>query len=124
MTIQPLLEYLRDRFREADRKVVIACGVACVLFLGVGMAAFHRPANNAAHPQGTYWTCENGHSFLMTTSQLNDHYARHYGERIPCPQCGSRKTLRAYKCPTCGTVYPAHEAKKCPKCGSPVPEDQ
>jgi uncharacterized paraquat-inducible protein A len=124
MTIQTRFEYLLEHLREVDRKILIASGAACLLFLGVAVAAFHRPANNVAHPQGTYWTCDNGHSFLMTTSQLSDFYTKHYGERIPCPTCGSKKTVRAYKCPACGTVYPAHEAKKCPNCGAPVPDDQ
>lgn len=115
---------LLEKLEDADKKT-LGVGVAVgLVVLVVAVAAFHRPANSVAHPQGTYWTCDNGHSFLMTTSELSDFHTKHYGERIPCPKCGSRKTVRAYKCPSCGTVYPAHDAKKCPQCGAPVPDDQ
>lgn len=102
----------------------IMAGIIVVVVGGVlGWGLFHHPANNASHPNGTWWLCDKGHSFQMTTSQISDWYQHHWGEGIPCPVCGSHKTVRAFKCPNCGTVYPAHGARKCPKCGAPAPED-
>lgn len=99
-------------------------GVVIVVVVGVlGWAVLHHPSNNAQFPNGTWWLCDKGHSFQKTTKELSDFYAAHYGQRLPCPVCGSDQTIRAFKCPQCGTVYPAHSARKCPKCGAAVPED-
>ena len=89
----------------------------------LGWSFFHHPANNASHPEGTWWLCDKGHSFQMTTKQLSDWFEHHWGEGIPCPTCGSQKTVRAFKCPSCGTVYASRGAQKCPKCGAPTPQD-
>lgn len=106
----------RDRLLQGG---IVVAVVGAIL----GWSIFHHPTNDADHPNGLWWQCDKGHSFQMTTHELSNFYEHHWGERVPCPVCGSRETVRAYKCPKCGTVYPAHGAKKCPKCGAPVPED-
>jgi len=108
-----------------DRKIIIIAAVVSMLIAVVAGLALHHPANNAAHPEGTWWHCAAcGHDFAMSTRDLGDWYQNHYGHGVQCPSCGSEKTVRSYKCPACGKVYPTHDAKKCPACGAPVPMDQ
>jgi DNA-directed RNA polymerase subunit RPC12/RpoP len=108
-----------------NRKVIIIATIVGLVVAGVMAFTFHHPADNGAHPDGTWWRCNAcGHEFSLSTRALGDWYQNHYGEGVKCPSCGSQKTVRSYKCPSCGKVYPTHNAKKCPACGAPVPPAQ
>lgn len=106
-----------QRLLQVGAVVAVVAGI-------LGWSIFHHPANDPDHPNGIWWVCDKGHSFQMTTRELSNFYEKHWGQRVPCPICGSRETVRAYKCPKCGTVYPSHGAKKCPHCGAPAPADE
>jgi predicted RNA-binding Zn-ribbon protein involved in translation (DUF1610 family) len=110
------------------RKKIVFAGVA-VAFLALIYATWstmRTPKNSVDQPDGTYWTCKNGHKFNVSTRDLNKFQAEHYGERYPCPTCGTPELVRSVKCPKCGEIYaPGGERRgapgKCPKCGEPEP---
>ena len=112
---------LLEKFENVDKKLLVMGAGVSLLVVIVAVAAIHRPANDPSHPDGTYWLCQScGHDFSMSTKALGEFHTSHYGERLPCPKCGSTRTVLAYKCPACGKVYPAHDAKVCPSCGAPA----
>ena len=54
-------------------------------------------ANNETFPEGMDYICPNGHEFNRTVSQMNEFYENHYGEELPCPQCGAKPSRRAHR---------------------------
>jgi hypothetical protein len=100
--------------------------VVVLTIVGVVWWTFRRPANNATHPNGTWWLCQNkacGHSFQLTMAQLGDWHKKHYGQRPVCPDCGSPDAVAAEKCDNCGKVYPRTQTlQPCPVCKA-IPKD-
>jgi rubrerythrin len=104
-----------------DRLLLAGGGVIVVVAVLV-YAWNYRPANTADQPNGTWWICQNPSckaEFNLTTKQISDWSRTHYGQPKHCPKCDGTDIIRAYKCPKCGTVYPATpETTQCPKCGA------
>src|SRR5438128_402489 len=112
---------------ETKQKLGYGLTAVCLLILGYALWAnvLHRNPNSDDFPDGTFWICNaNGHHFNLSLKELSDHHAKHYGEPIPCPKCGSTDTIRAYRCEKCGEYYPMIRGADpvCPKCGTkPAP---
>lgn len=105
---------------ELKQKLGVGAGILVFAFLGYSLWAhvIHRNPNSADFPDGTYWTCSNGHHFNMTMKEYGDYTAKHYGEPMVCPKCNA-PAQRAIKCAKCGEYYPMQrEGNKCPKCGT------
>ena len=110
---------------SAQRKWLIIGGVVVAALIGyIAWFAIHKPAISADLPDGTFWVCKKcDNHFAMSEKALNDHQAKHYGEPLPCPKCGSTELIRSIKCQNCGEYYPMNRRGselKCPKCGTPA----
>jgi DNA-directed RNA polymerase subunit RPC12/RpoP len=97
---------------------------AVVVVIGVSALVWSLHGSSAHGSEGgTYWLCNKcGHSFTMSKHELGKWYEKHYGQALPCPDCGSDQTVKAYKCQKCGDVFAVHGVEKCPKCGEAVGE--
>ncbi|MDB5291035.1 MAG: hypothetical protein JWL69_2276 [Phycisphaerales bacterium] len=101
-------------------RLFLAAGAAVVIGVAIVVAGRWRPANNANFPNGTWWICQNPAckaEFSMSSKELGEWHAKHYGDPLPCPKCGQTNVIRAEKCEKCGRVYPAQGAVACPNCG-------
>lgn len=106
-------------------RLLLGGGGVIVVALVLLFAWHHRSANTPDQPNGTWWICQNPNckaEFNLTSKQISDWSLHHYGEPKHCPKCNGTDVIRAYKCPQCGTVYPAEGATQCPKCGAKPPQ--
>jgi predicted RNA-binding Zn-ribbon protein involved in translation (DUF1610 family) len=116
---------------ETKKKIVFAgVAVAFLALLYATWTTIRTPKNSADQPSGTYWTCKKcDNRFNVSTRDLNKFQAEHYGERYPCPKCGSVELIHSVKCPNCGEIYPSGGDRrggapaKCPKCGADEPKE-
>ena len=114
-------------------KNIILLSVALVCLVA---AAFYtvrsdggKGRNSEDFPDGTFWVCGDcGHGFAMSIDEVYaiKDAARGSTEpganRIPCPQCGSRNTVRGVRCPNCGHIFARPRGRPvCPKCKEPFP---
>ena len=97
-------------------------GGAVILVLVVAGFVFWRwrPANNANHPDGIAFICQNAqckNEFVMTIRDYDDYKSKHYGESMACPKCGQRGALRATVCPSCKRIFVRDRGNPaCPFC--------
>lgn len=104
-----------------DRERIITIATIVLLLAVVGTFAWKwRPANNANAPDGVFYMCSNQgckHEWNMTMRELSDHHEKNYGQPVPCPKCGDKKSFRAEKCVHCGKMFPlSREPRPCPHC--------
>src|SRR5689334_11530039 len=107
---------------ESGRKKVILVAVPVLIILVAVFAwsLFRGGSNSVDVPEGTFWICKKcDNHFNMSTRALNDFQAKHYGEPLPCPKCGSTELIHAVRCPKCGEYVPktGGPPTTCPKCG-------
>jgi rubrerythrin len=112
---------------EGKKKIVfIGVAIAAVALVYATWSTMRASKNSVDAPNGTFWTCKKcDNRFNVSTRDLNKFQAEHYGQRYPCPKCGSPELLRSIKCEKCGEIYPGSDRRaapaKCPKCGTPEP---
>jgi hypothetical protein len=104
-----------------NRQRIILLTAALLVVAAVALAAWRwRPANNDNFPDGTFWICRNPQchaEFVLSMKQLGEHHRQHYGQPVPCPQCGKTDTTRAERCPNCKKFYPMQrDLLPCPHC--------
>ena len=101
-----------------SQKTITIATAVIVTIVGIVWYVFHRPANTADFPDGTYWICNHcGNNFHLTIKEQGEWYQKHYGLRPGCPKCGSSDTVRAVKCENCGKFFPMTPViKPCPYC--------
>ena len=114
---------------EVKRKLGIAAAAVVILIFCYSLWAYviHTNPNSPDVPNGTFWICKTGgHHFHMTLKEYSNYTKDHYGEPVACPTCGSKETIRAYRCDKCGEYYPTvrGEQPPCPKCGYKPPADK
>lgn len=111
-----------DSFLTRHRKWVwITAAISLVVIVSLTWIVVRPNSASAGAPEGVYWICKpGGHHFHVSTRDLNDFQAKHYGEPYPCPQCKSTDLIPAIKCEKCGEYYPIVRGKTepCPKCGT------
>jgi rubrerythrin len=112
---------------DSDQKQKwLTIGGVLIIVLAAGYIAWslHKPANSVDLPNGTFWVCKKcDNHFALSEKALNEHQAKHYGEPLPCPKCGSTELIRSIRCEKCGEYYPMNRRGadlKCPKCGTPA----
>jgi predicted RNA-binding Zn-ribbon protein involved in translation (DUF1610 family) len=104
-----------------DRLILVGGAVVVIIAISAVAMRWHA-ANNANFPHGTWWICQNPSckaEFSMSSRELGQWHAAHYGDPLPCPKCGQTNVIRAEKCQNCGTVYPSRGTTVCPHCGRP-----
>jgi rubrerythrin len=112
---------------EGKKKIVlIGVAIAAVALVYATWSTMRTSKNSVDAPNGTFWTCKKcDNRFNVSTRDLNKFQAEHYGQRYPCPKCGSPELLHSIKCEKCGEIYPGGDRRsapaKCPKCGTPEP---
>jgi DNA-directed RNA polymerase subunit RPC12/RpoP len=76
---------------DLRRKIFFGFVAAAVLFaVYLAWTTFKTPTNSVDVPDGLNYVCKNcGNHFNVSTHELNQFQAKHYGERYPCPKCGS-----------------------------------
>ena len=107
-----------------DKKKAISIAAVVVVLACVGYFAWNwRPANNANAPDGTLWMCTKKdckHEFHLTLRELSDHHEKNYGQPVPCPKCGDKKTVRGQKCVHCQKlIVMTPDPRPCPFCKKP-----
>ncbi len=98
-------------------------GVVVVVAAGYFMWNW-RPANNADHPDGTFWICQNpqcNHEFVLSVKELGKFQETHYGQPVMCPKCKQQNTVGAERCPSCSKfISRAQRAAVCPHCKAKI----
>ncbi|HEY7120339.1 MAG TPA: zinc ribbon domain-containing protein [Tepidisphaeraceae bacterium] len=76
---------------DLRKKIVFGFVAAAVLFaVYLAWSTFRTPRNSVDVPDGVDYVCKAcGNHFNVSTHELNQFQAKHYGERFPCPKCGS-----------------------------------
>jgi hypothetical protein len=107
-----------------SRNLVIAV-VGLVVFVGVvAYFTFRTDRSTSAAPDGTFWVCTNPsckNTFVLSLSEVAAHHKAHYGERIPCPKCDKKETVRGERCEKCHTIFLPDASMACPSCKTPLP---
>jgi len=123
MAIRMLERLTESEFWQKPRNRYVTIAAAVVLLAAaVGSSAwltFHAPPYAPGTLNQTLWMCKNGHQFTLTAKQLNDFYAKNYGEPVKCPVCGE-PAERAVKCPHCGNIVAPGASRICPVCKQPL----
>ncbi len=104
-------------------RLLIGASIAAILVAIVYVARAWHPENNANHPEGMQYICQDcGEAWTTSMKELGEHHKAHFGQPLPCPKCGKTKTVPAEKCSNCGTVFKADRGGggTCPKCGKSV----
>jgi hypothetical protein len=91
---------LREKFEDlsSSQKLTLVGGVGGLLLLLILFWAMRGgpPPSDAAAVQGTKYICQNPacrHEFRMTLAEARENMAKHPGEGIKCPKCGSTNVL-------------------------------
>ena len=111
-------------FRIMKRERIITIATVVLLVAVVGTFAWKwRPANNPNRPEGVYFLCSNQkcrHEWNLTMRELSDHHEKNYGQPVPCPKCGDKKTVRGQKCIHCQKlIVMTPDPRPCPFCKKP-----
>lgn len=87
-----------------NKPLLIGLGALAAVAVLALVWRFFPSANNETFPKGLDYLCPNGHEFNKTVAEMNEFFEKHYGEEVPCPQCGAKPCRRAHRDPATGKL--------------------
>ncbi len=98
--------------RVKIKQLLVALALLAAVILGgaaIWITLNPHGDNSANFPDGLFYVCQRescGEEFVLTVREFGRHHEEHWGEPVPCPTCGSTKTVRAERCGHCGRMFP------------------